>query len=258
MRCVDDVVCVIPARDEAATIAAVARAALEVVATVVVVDDGSRDGTTQALGSLPVTVLRHDRSRGKGAALALGMDWALARDARAIVTLDGDAQHDPADIPRLVAAMHAHPHAIIIAARVAGREHAPRLRRFANRFADFWLSWAAGQHVADSQSGFRLYPAGLLRELLPCIDLRHGFVFESETLVEAARRGWCVRHVETASLYPADRRPSHYRPIRDTLPIVRMVAGRLIERRMYLQGLARALAGSKVAMVPMTSTKETR
>ncbi len=233
---------VIPARNEAATIADIAARALQAAATVIVVDDGSTDGTHERLGGLPVVLLRNERNRGKGASLWRGMHHALALGADGVVTLDGDGQHAPEDIPRLLRIARAHPDDIVIGARLLGRETAPRARRAANRVADFCIGWAAGQPLDDSQSGFRVYPASLLRRL----EVRHGpgrgFVFESEALIIAARLGVRCRSVAIAAVYPANARPSHFRPVLDIARISRMVAWQLLRRGMYPVGLYRSLA----------------
>ena len=112
-------VAVIPARNEAATIARVAAGALAGVATVIVVDDGSTDGTHGELEGLPVTLLRNEHNLGKGASLWRGMQHALALGAEGVVTLDGDGQHAPEDISRLLRAARAHPQDIVIGARLS-------------------------------------------------------------------------------------------------------------------------------------------
>jgi len=231
---------VIPAYNEAATIIDVVRRSCRQVDWVIVVDDGSDDATAAQLKDVPATVLRHERNQGKAASLWDGMQLALAQGADAVITLDADGQHRPEDIPRLLVASRRYPAALIIAARLQGREQAPSLRRFANRMADFWISWAAGCRIPDTQSGFRLYPAAVCR--LPVAhDRRHGFVFESEILIEAARKGYCPRAVPVEARYPRQGRCSHYRPLWDTVRITRMVAWKLLARGLYLRGLLRSL-----------------
>jgi glycosyltransferase involved in cell wall biosynthesis len=233
---------VIPACNEAATIAEVAARAAAVASTVIVVDDGSTDGTHAAVAGLPVVLLRNARNLGKGASLWRGMQHALALGADGAVTLDGDGQHAPEDLPRLVRVARAHPDDIVVGARLIGREAAPRARRAANRVADFWIGWAAGQPLDDSQSGFRVYPAALLRRL----EVKHGpgrgFVFESEALIAAARLGARIRSVAIAAVYPRGARPSHFRPVVDIARIACMVAWQLLRRGMYPAGLYRSLA----------------
>lgn len=230
---------VIPAYNEAGTIRDLAGRALRHGRDVIVVDDGSHDGTARALEGLPVRLLRNDQNQGKAAALWRGAQAALEKNVDAIVTLDGDGQHDPDDIPRLIAAAGRNPGCIVIGARLADRGAIPRIRYFANRAAVFWLSWACGQRLADSQSGFRVYPSGLFRSLSIPHDHVHGFVFESEILIEAARLGHRCVTVPIAAVYRPDARPSHYRQV-DTLRIIRMIAWKLLSRGLYPQGFVRA------------------
>lgn len=232
-------VVIIPAYNEAATIRDIAARALAFGAPVIVVDDGSTDGTSAALAGLPIQLLRHEKNRGKAATLWRGIEAALALGADAVVTLDGDGQHAPEDIPRLVQAAEANPGSIVIGARLADRRAIPKLRYFANRAAVFWLSWACGQRLDDSQSGFRVYPAALFRKAVIPHDRQHGFVFESEILVEAARRGHRCVTVPIAAVYRPDARASHFRHL-DSLRIMRMVAWKLLSRGLYLQGIYRA------------------
>lgn len=230
---------VIPAYNEAATLRDIVSRALTQAPRVFVVDDGSTDATAAAVADLPITLLRNDRNLGKAASLWRGMQAALADHAGAVITLDGDGQHAPEDIPRLLAAAGAHPGTLIIGARCGDRAHIPAVRYYANRVANFWLSWASGQRLPDSQSGFRLYPASLIERLRVPHGQGRGFVFESEVLIEAARLGFPTVAVDIPAVYRPGARPSHYRH-RDSLRITAMVAGKLLTRGLYPQGLYRA------------------
>jgi glycosyltransferase involved in cell wall biosynthesis len=234
-------VIVIPAYNEAATIRAVAERCLQQCEQVIVVDDGSTDATITQLEGLPVRLLRNDTNSGKAASLWKGMQYALQQGATQVITLDGDGQHQPEDIPALLAAAVTHPEHLIIAARLKDNDQAPKARLRANRIADFWISWAAGQWVHDTQSGFRLYPGRLLSQLTPDTRRERGFVFESEILIEAVRRGYPCTVVPISSSYSSNARASHFRPVADITRIVLMVAWRLFSRGFYPQGLWRAL-----------------
>ena len=231
----------IPAYNEAATIRDLAERALKIVAHVIVVDDGSSDATAAQLAGLPVTLLCNERNLGKAASLWRGFEHALSCGARRIVTLDGDGQHRPEDIPRLLRMAQRHPDSIVIGARLHDRQNFPARRYYANRFARFGISWVAGYYIADSQSGFRVYPATLLTQLKRSEVSWNGFVFESEILIAAAARG--VRSVAVAipGIYPKQARPSHFRPVCDVARILMMVTGRLLRRGMYPAGLWRSL-----------------
>lgn len=228
---------VIAAYNEGRTIRAVTAGALRCCDRVYVVDDGSGDGTADAVADLGAVVLRHEHNQGKGASLWDGMQAALANGAEAVVTLDGDGQHDPQDIPRLIERHRRHPQQLIIGSRLAQRHAFPPARYYANRFANFWISWAAGYRIADSQSGFRVYPATLLRRLSRRPAPTDGFVFESQVLIEAAALGIRSSAIPIDARYPADARPSHFRAVTDVLRITRMVAGKLLRRGLNPRGL---------------------
>lgn len=232
---------VIPAYNEAGTIRDVATRTLYQVPMVIIVDDGSTDGTAAALEGLPVTLLRNAANCGKGASLVLAMFYALENGAEAVITLDGDGQHRPEDIPNLIAAHVRNRDAIVIGSRLHDSQNIPTDRYAANRFANFWIAWAAGQPIPDSQSGFRVYPAALLRVLNVRCDRASGFVYESEILIEAGRRGVKVVAVPVSAIYEVRGRRSHFRPVLDIARITRMVAWKLLSRGLYLHGLVRSL-----------------
>jgi len=235
-------VVVVPAFQEAATIAGVVKGVRDALpgVPVLVVDDGSTDGTAAAAAAAGAEVLPAPANEGKGAALRRGMRAALARGASLVATLDGDGQHRPEDLPRLLAL--ARPDRIVIGSR-RGAPGQPAARRRANRVADFWISWAARHPVADSQSGFRIYPAPALDRLDRYEGRARRFSFESEILIDAARAGITTVAADIPALYGATlRRPSHFRPVADIARIVIMVAGKLLARGMDPVGLMRSLA----------------
>jgi len=236
---VSDFAVVIPAYNEAATLRDIVRCALEFCPDVIVVDDGSTDASAQLVRDLPIVLLQNADNEGKAASLWRGICYAAASGAKGVITLDGDGQHMPEHIPALIEAARAHPRTIVIGARRSSLSVAPALRYYANRIADFWISWACGQRLRDSQSGFRLYPVGLFAGLRAQHDRAHGFVFESEILIEAARLGYRVTAVAIPAIYHSQARPSYYRT-RDSLRITRMVAWKLLSRGMFLPGLYRA------------------
>ena len=235
---------VIPAYNEAATLREVVTRALPHADQVIVVDDGSVDGTSGVLHGLPVTVLRNASNLGKGASLRKGMERALLDGASAVMTLDADGQHEPEDIPRLVAAHLSDPNSIVIGARLHDKAKIPRERYLANRFANFLIAWAAGYQLADSQSGFRLYPAKVLSAIDVVHDKSPGFVFESAVLIDAARAGIGSVAVGIPAIYREGARHSHFRPVMDILLIGRMLTWKLFSRGLNIPGLIRSLRGS--------------
>jgi glycosyltransferase involved in cell wall biosynthesis len=240
----------IPAYNEARTIRRLAQSALTRCPRVIVVDDGSTDATAAELQGLPITLLRHPVNRGKAASLRSAFECALANAAQCVVALDGDGQHDPLDAPRLLAAWHSRPDRLVVGSRLHDRSQFPPARYRANRFACFWISWAAGHAIADSQSGFRVYSKAVMEVALSARVRGDRFTFESEILIEAASQGHTTLAVAIPGHYPDNARRSHFRPVVDIAKIVLMVAGRLLRKGMYPQGLWRSLRPAQVLAVP--------
>jgi glycosyltransferase involved in cell wall biosynthesis len=235
---------VIPALNEAATIGEIVHACRAFVNSpcIIVVDDGSHDDTAGIAAQNGATVLRHHANQGKGASLMDGMRAAVADGATAVVTLDGDGQHRPQDLPRLLACSQTWPEHIVIGSRRVSGAAAPRARRIANRIADFWVSWAARHPIDDSQSGFRVYPKRVLSLIAERLSLAQGFVFESEILIEAGRVGIRTVAVDIPTIYGnVLQRRSHFRPVADITRIILMVGSKLLAWKMDPTGLWRAL-----------------
>lgn len=231
---------VIPAYNEGATVRDVAIRASQHSANIIVVDDGSTDDTAERLAGLDITVLRNDQNRGKAYSMWRGFQHALGQGALGVVTLDADGQHAPEEIPSFILATLNNPEAFLIGARRPIQRKASSWRYLANRIADFWISWAAGRPIEDSQSGFRLYPARLLLDLTLKQGRKQSFVFESEVLIEAARREVRFLFVPVGVTPRLGPRPSHFRPVTDIARITKMVAMKLLARGLYPQGFYRA------------------
>ena len=219
---------VIPAWNEDRMIGEVVRGAARH-GDVLVVDDGSTDGTDRTAVGAGADVIRLERRAGKAGALRRGIAEALARGAQRVLTMDGDGQHDPSDIPRLLECAAAAPDALVIGGRlgdvggpVAGP--LPPGRVAAVRVAGFFINWLTGVAVADTQSGFRVYPAKLVEELTP---RREGFVFESEMLIRAAQGGWRILEVPVTAIHFSDRK-SRFRPLQDGGAVALYVAGHVV------------------------------
>jgi glycosyltransferase involved in cell wall biosynthesis len=204
---------IIPAYNAEATIAGVAREALQSGFPLLVVDDGSGDGTAASLKGLPVNLLRHRENRGKGAALRSGFGWALEHGFAGIVTMDGDGQHDPSAIPLLVAAAAERGADILIASRADQFRQMSGLRSVWNRFGSWCMERRTGSVITDSQSGFRYYSARLLRG----VDLKSdGYDMEMEALLKAWRGGFRIDSLPVAARVADGRATSHFRAVRDT------------------------------------------
>lgn len=199
---------VIPARDESASIGdVVARVRAAIAdAEVIVVDDGSTDGTGDIARRAGATVVRHPTPRGNGASIKTG-----ARNAagEVLVFLDGDGQHDPADIPRLLAQVEAG-YDLVVGARDPSSQ-ANRWRLVANGIYNRLAGWIVGQRVLDLTSGFRAARAVPFRDFLDLYP--NGFSCPTTSTMAFFRAGYGVAYVP---VHAAQRQgSSHIRLLRD-------------------------------------------
>jgi glycosyltransferase involved in cell wall biosynthesis len=245
-------VIVIPVYNHERAISAVVHAAQRLDLPLLVVDDGSRDGTAAALQRLAGIVrLRHAHNLGKGAALRTGLHAAERAGADWAIALDGDGQHDPADVPRLLEAIvtaeaHGQRPLIVGCRHAMHAAAAPWTSRFGRTFSNFWVRAAGGPRLSDTQSGLRAYP--LPETLQLGIQAGH-YQFELEVLVRAARRGLPIYEVPVSVTYhPPGGRVSHFRPWvdfgRNSLLFARLITTRLLtpRRRSGARGAPRSPA----------------
>jgi glycosyltransferase involved in cell wall biosynthesis len=170
----------------------------------IVIDDGSRDGTGDRAHRAGVMVLTHGANRGKGAALQTGFDHALARGYDAVITMDADLQHKPEDIPRFLHAYETDRADVIIGSRLHALKGMPYHRRVSNLLTTFLVSARTAATIDDSQSGFRLIHARVLRAVRL---LSPGFEAETEFIIKAAARQFTFRSVPIETIY-ADEKSS--------------------------------------------------
>lgn len=210
---------VIPAFQAAGTIGELVRRVKLQGIDVIVVDDGSRDQTAALAAKQGALVISHLRNEGKGRALRTGFEHALRSGYDGVITMDGDGQHDPAEIPQLVREGELQHAGIVIGNRLTNGSPMPRARRWTNRLMSAIVSAVARQHIPDSQCGFRLIRA----EVLSSIHLRATrFEIETELLFGAAARRWKIISVPIRSIYQDER--SHIRPLRDGIRFLQTVA----------------------------------
>lgn len=232
----------IPAHNEAGTIRQVADLALRHVKDVIVINDGSTDGTVAALDGAPVQIIDHDENCGKGQRLAEGLTYASQQGFDGVITLDADMQHDPDDIPAFLGAARTAPEALILGDRFSDNDAMPWYRAFGIRFGDFFVGWSIERPLRDAQCGMRLYPSELWQKTAVPDELREHFVFETAVLLHAAEAGYSFVRVPIKARYSGFvHRPSHYRPFKDTWSIVCMITRFIVQRRFKLRGLLIAL-----------------
>ena len=201
------IVALIPGYNEAPRIGRVVRAAGEFL-PVIVVDDGSSDETAMAARTAGATVIVQHPNQGKGAALRTGFRRALDDGAEAILTLDADGQHDPAEIPDLLAAWSTDPRPDLVIGRRNFAEM-PAVRRLSNVLGGRAFSWAVGRPIPDNQSGYRLVSRRLAEVTLASVEA--GFAFEVEQITTCIRLGGLIAWVPIRTIYAGA--PSHIRPL---------------------------------------------
>lgn len=213
----DRVACIIPAYRAAHTLPEVLRGLRSTApdARIIVVDDGSPDGTAAVARNLADWTIRLTANRGKGAALRAGFEEALRGDDDVVVTIDADGQHDPVYVPALLSALDGFD--IVIGERARAGSGMPLRRRMTNAMASMAIAHVAGVHLQDTQSGFR----AIRREVLEGVDARGDrYEFETDFLIRALQAGFRARNVTVPTLYgPA----SHFRGVSDSARIVRTI-----------------------------------
>jgi glycosyltransferase involved in cell wall biosynthesis len=212
----DEVLGIIPAFNEEQRIEPVVRGALEHI-PILVIDDGSRDGTASAAEQAGAQVLQQVPNQGKGAALRRGFQAALDAEYQAVITLDADGQHDPAEIPNFLAVYQAGNPDLIIGKR--DFDQIPHVRRLANSLGRWSFSWAVGQPVEDNQSGYRLLNRRMMEAVMNSQE--SGFEFEVEMIVTCIQAGYVLEWVPIQTIYGGEG--SHIHPLRHTVEFTRLV-----------------------------------
>ena len=222
-----DFAAVIPAYNAALSIGDVVRRTVALLPRVLVIDDGSADGTGSEAREAGARVLTHPSNRGKGAALRTAFE-ALEDDLLdAIITLDADGQHDPGDIPLFLEAFGRSRADLIVGSRSTDFSSMSPGRRFGNRFSSAALRLITGLPLPDSQSGFRLYSTSFLRK----VKARgNAYDAEMELLLRAAAGGFRVESLALRSFVADGRAGSHFRPWADTWMICACVVGLSLRR----------------------------
>jgi glycosyltransferase involved in cell wall biosynthesis len=229
---IGNIAAAIPAYQAAPSVGAVARGALAAVSEVLVIDDGSSDATAEEARRAGARVISFPANRGKGAALAAAFADLFGRGFDGVVTLDADGQHLPEEIPKLLSAA-ARGGDLVLGIRDHLFGEMSAVRRASNRLSSKAISFAAGQRLADIQTGFRFYSRRLI-ETVGFPEAR--FEAESAVVVRAARRGFRVVTVPVHLGFADGRTTSHYRPLIDSLRI----AGAVTRARLEMLGWERS------------------
>ncbi|MEA1992999.1 MAG: glycosyltransferase family 2 protein [Euryarchaeota archaeon] len=205
-----DLLAIIPAYNEEKKIGTVVKETLEY-CDVLVVDDGSVDGTGDIAKENGASVTKHGKNMGKGDALITGFNYALKHKYDVVITLDADGQHDPAEIPKFL--KKADEYDIIIGKR--DFEKMPPFREISNKLTTLMLSIRTGQNIGDSQSGYRLIKTDVLEGLN--FKTRR-FILESELLIRTKSK---IGNVRIKTIYAGEK--SHINTFKDTMKFIKFL-----------------------------------
>ena len=209
-----DTCVILPTYNNAGTLAAVIESVAAYTRDILVVNDGSTDGTAAIIASFPyIKNISYPHNTGTGYALRRGFARAIELGYRYAITMDSDGQHFAGDLDQFVRQIPAHPRAIIIGARNMDQSSVPGKSSFGNRFSNFWFTLETGIRCPDTQSGYRLYP---IYALAGTHFLTRKYEFEIEVLVRSAWKGIPVLSVPIRVYYPPSaERVTHFRPFKD-------------------------------------------
>jgi glycosyltransferase involved in cell wall biosynthesis len=217
---------VIPAFHERGRIGSVVSEVRTYLRDVLVIDDGSNDGTAEEAEAAGAIVLRHPVNRGKGVALQTGFEEARRRGFDAVITLDADGQHLPSELPKFIEAYRRTGVPVLIGNRMWDTRRMPFVRRCTNRFMSWLLCREMGQYVPDTQCGYRLFH---------CADIpfvqasSERFAAESEILLHVAARRIRMDSVRITTVYGSEKSKIH--PLADTVRFFAMLRAHRRGRR---------------------------
>jgi len=213
---------VIPTYNEAKAIGSLIRKIRQQELEVVVIDDGSRDNTAEIAKDNGAIVLRNQINEGKGASLIKGFHYAVSRDFDAVISMDGDGQHLPEEIPYFIRLATYSDSGIFIGNRMPKIKTMPYIRILTNKFMSWLISLVVKQNIPDTQCGFRLIKKGVLER----INLRTSkYETESETIIKASRLGFKIESIPIKTVYEGEK--SQINPVIDTLRFIKFILAEL-------------------------------
>ncbi len=210
---------VIPAYNEEKHIGEVARRTRQILADVLVVDDGSADKTAERAREAGAQVIVHEQNKGKGETIKTGLRHWVDRQFDLVIILDADGQHRPEEIDRFIAAaLSADQPKLVLGNRMKDVSSMPLIRRFVNRWMSQQISAVCGQKIPDTQCGYRLLHRQLIPELLGGAAR---FDYETEMLIIASHKGFRIASVPISTVYSDEVSSIH--PVRDTIRFFKLM-----------------------------------
>lgn len=209
---------IIPTYNESDEIAGLVQEIKKQGLEVIIVDDGSKDNTAQIAENNGAIVLRNEINQGKGASLNRGFEYSLKSGYDAVITMDGDGQHLPEDIPYFMRLAKYSESGIIIGNRMQKSRNMPLERIITNKFMSWIISVIAKQTIPDTQCGFRLIKKGVLEKVRLYTTK---YETESEILIKGSRLGFKIESVPIKAIYEGEK--SSINPFVDTIRFIKYI-----------------------------------
>jgi len=217
---------VMPAYNEERYIGSVILKVQQYADKVIVLDDGSTDGTSEIARLAGATVMRHEENKGYGAAIQSLLAEAKKKSPDILIILDADSQHNPDEIPSLIKPIISEGFDLVIGSRQHQRLNIPLYRRVGQKALSYFSRFLSGEKVFDSESGFRAFSPKAVAEL----KLKQcGFAIQAEMIADAAEKGLKVTEVPISVIYTKDG--STLNPIRHGLGVLARILAMISERR---------------------------
>jgi glycosyltransferase involved in cell wall biosynthesis len=250
---------IIPCYNEETTIKTVIKKTKKHVDEVLVIDDGSKDNTSKFAKAAGAKVIACRVNRGKSAGIRMGFKYALKRNYDYVVTLDGDGQHNPNEIPELLNDVKNNGHDITLGTRWGDTTEMPSWRKLGKRILDYVTGLGNGGHITDSQCGFRAFNRKAIEKLANKLQ-GYGFTIESEQLIRAHEVGLKLRN-KRISCYYEGLDTSTKTPTSHALSVLRYVIVNIAKtdsfRKISLPGFIFILTGLLIgihALILLTQT----
>lgn len=211
-----DLAVLVPCYNPGPRVRPVVEALLKIHANVIVVDDGSIDGSMEDLRDLPVRIISLTPNRGKGYALIAGYRAALEDESvNCVASLDADGQHAPDELPGLYAAIKEGKGDFLIGSRDFGSGNVPLRSRFGNLVTVRVMGWLLGKRLPDTQSGYRILSRRFIEAILPEVEGGR-YETEMELLARAIQGDYVVLSPPIRTIYEEGNASSHFQKVRDS------------------------------------------
>jgi glycosyltransferase involved in cell wall biosynthesis len=224
---------IIPCYNEADTIGSVVLKVKNHVDKVLVIDDGSIDDTARIAKDAGAYVISHKTNYGKSAAIKSGFKYALTKGFEYVVTIDGDGQHNPDEIPFVLKNLKNNGNDIIVGFRSDEDTEMPSWRKIGKNVLDYTTSFGNGGYITDSQNGFRAFNKKAVKALTPALN-GEAFSVESEQLIKAHELGLEVSHANVTCKYKDLKKTSTKNPASHGFSVLSYIIWLVAERRPLL------------------------